>query len=381
MTETRLYAVTIPQGVRVETDAVNQQQQQIQALLRDDAGAVTPTGQDPEERPITLEFPGTLAELRASEIRETGQGLSTPLPFYGVSIPTGTPDDGYYSVSSVDEARPLDPRTNQYQRVRLSLTKQGTPASHFRAVKTRPTAVDNPFSTGSGGRLVAVDDEAAKTRWFNAETGQTAVASSIGFVSGDKGDIELYDVNNAPFDQPELLFELPLRREGLVDPRVFDPKGASARFSQTDALQFQKVFAPAHRFDDRTQILDNTRLRVRVDESATPGISAERFNSGSFSSVGLPQNTGFQVVDWDIREINPVQVSGVADFSDGSQTVVLRWQMQRGLNELLFSGRSSIPSGLANLLGPIASNDNADVFGSPGSSPQDIRRRSEVLTP
>jgi hypothetical protein len=380
MTKTRLYAVTIPRGVRVETDAVNQQQQQIQALLRDDAGSVTPTGQNPEERPLTLEFPGTFAELRASEIRETGQGLSTPLPFYGV--PSETPEDGYYSVSSVDEARPLDPRTNQYQRVRLSLTKQGTPASHFRSVKTQPTSINTPFG-GNPAQPVGVDANAKKTRWFNSETGQTANASAVNTVVGAAGDIEIYDIRNSPFDNPELLFELPLEREGLVDPRVFDPQGASQRFSQTDALQFQKVFAPAHRFGTREQILDNSLLRVQVDESASPGLNAQRFDSGTggFVSVLIPQNTGFEIVDWDIREINPVQVSGVAEFSDGSATEILKWQLQRGRDSLIFSGPSSVPSGLSNLLGAIAADLDKDPFGSPNSSPQGIRRRSEVLTP
>jgi hypothetical protein len=348
--------------------------------LRDDAGAVTPTGQNPEERPITLEFPGTFAELRASEIRETGQGLSTPLPFYGV--PSETPDDGYYSVSSVDEARPLDPRTNQYQRVRVNLTKQGTPSSHFRAVKTRPTSIDTPFG-GVGVQPVAVNEDANKTRWFNPETGQTANASSITTFTGSAGDIEVYDVSNSPFTNPELLFELPLEREGLVDPRVFDPQGASARFSANDALQFQKVFSPAHPFSNREQILDNTRLRLRIDESASPGIEAERFDpaAGSFTGVLISQNTGFEVRDWDIREINPVQVSGVAEFTDGSTTVALSWQLQRGLENVIFSGQASVPTALVNLLDPIASDLDVDPLGSPDSSPQGIRRRSEVLTP
>jgi hypothetical protein len=285
-------------------------------------------------------------------------------------------------VSSVDEARPLDPRTNQYQRVRVSLTKQGTPSSHFRAVKTRPTSIDSPFG-GVQARPVAVDANATKSRWFNVETGQTANASSITTFTGSAGDIEVYDVSNSPFTNPELLFELPLEREGLVDPRVFDPQGASARFSANDALQFQKVFSPAHRFNDRVQILDNTRLRLRIDESATPGIGAERFDpaAGSFTNVSISQNTGFEVIDWDIREINPAQVSGVAEFSDGSTTVLLNWQLQRGLINMIFSGQASVPSGLVNLLDPIAADLDNDTLGSPDSSPQGIRRRSEVLTP
>jgi hypothetical protein len=264
----------------------------------------------------------------------------------------------------------------------VSLTKQGTPASHFRSVKTRPTNITSPF----GGNLVqpvAVDATAEKTRWFNRETGQTANASAVNTVVGAAGDIEIYDVRNSPFDNPELLFELPLEREGLVDPRVFDPQGASARFSANDALQFQKVFSPGHRFNDRVQIIDNTRLRVRIDESASPGLEAERFDpgTGSFSSVFIPQTTGFEVVDWDIREINPAQVSGVVEFTDGSVSEILNWQLQRGLENLILSGPSTIPQGLSNLLAPISADLDVDPFGSPDSSPQGIRRRSEVLTP
>jgi hypothetical protein len=276
----------------------------------------------------------------------------------------------------------LDPRTNQYQRVRVNLTKQGTPSSHFRSVKTRPTSIDSPFG-GVAVQPIGIDANAEKTRWFNPETGQTANASSTATFVGAAGDIEIYDVQDSPFTDPELLFELSLNREGLVDPRVFDPQGATGRFSANRALQFQKVFSPSHRFSDRKQILDNTRLRVRVDESASPGIVAEEFSlgTGAFTFISIPQNTGFEVIDWDIREINPVQVSGVAEFSDGSTTVLLNWQLQRGLQGLIFSGQTSIPSGLNDLLSPIAAEFNDDPLGSPDSSPQGIRRRSEVLTP
>jgi hypothetical protein len=261
------------------------------------------------------------------------------------------------------------------------LTKQGTPESHFRSVKTRPASIDSPFAVDPD-QPVGIDANASKTRWFNPETGGTANASAVNTLAGSKGDVEIYDIRNAPFDNPELLFELPLDREGLVDPRVFDPQGAGNRFSSNNALQFQKVFSPSHRFCDREQIIENTLLRLRIDESGNPGIEAEEFspNAGGFVNISLPQN-GFEVIDWDIREINPVQVSGVAVFQNKFNTRALNWQLQRGVQKVIFSGAANFSSDLKNLLAPITSDIETDPLGSPGSSPQDIRRRSEVLTP
>jgi hypothetical protein len=378
MTDRRLYALTFPEGIQTRAENTLRKAQQRQGVLGSDTGNVESIASEPGERPLTVEYPDEYARLRATELRELASGLSQPLPYYGTTA--STPTDGYYSVSQVNRAGPVDPRSGKFQRVRVTVTKEGTPASHWRQVMTDPVQVDHPFGTTTEAE-VGVPAAASKVRWFNAETGATEAPTVQATRTGEDGDVDILDATASSYDAPDLLYELAFAEEGITDPRVWDDQGNSSRTDANGALQWQKVFAASHRYEGKI-VIDNDLLRVTIDEPADPGISAERYTSGSWSSVSLGASD-WQVFDWDIRSVGTARVGGVAEFQDTTQSPTvyhtLRWRIDRGAEDVLWSSDSAVPSGLQTLLDPIAAPRILDAFGSIQATPTGLRSREEVV--
>jgi hypothetical protein len=376
MTDTRLYALTIPEGSQTRLDATVQQQQALQAVLGSDTGSVESIATDPGERPLTVEYPDEYAAIRAAELRELAQGLSQPVPYYGIG--TSTPEDGYYTVSRVSEAGPVDPRSDAFQRVRATLTREGTRSSHWRAVTADSSQVDHPFGSVLEAP-VGVPAAASKVRWYDSETEAVATPTVQTTRTTADGDVDILDADAAPYDAPEVIYELAYDEEGLVDPRVWDTRGLADRTDGNGALQWQKVFAASHDYTGDV-VLENGLLRLTVDEPADPGIQAERYTSGSWSSVSLGASS-WEVFDWDVRTIGLARVAGVAEFTDGSSFHTLSWRLDRGAEDVLWSTSDSegpVPSDLQTLLDPIAAEHIYDPFGSETSAPQGLRSREEV---
>lgn len=378
MTDRRLYALTIPEGIQTRAESQVPKSQQRQAVLGSDTGNVQAIATEPGERPLTVEYPDEFARIRAAELRELASGVSQPVPFYGISAQT--PSDGYYSVSTLNRAGPVDPRSGKFQRARVTIAKEGTPASHWRRVRTGPTQVDHPFGNSTEAP-VGIPAAASKVRWYNRETGATAEPTVQTTRSGAAADVDILDAGAAPYDAPEVIYELAFGQEGLTDPRVWDDRGTASRTDGNGALQWQKVFAASHQYEGQL-VLENELLRLTIDEPADPGIQADRYTSGSWSAVSLG-TSDWQLFDWDIRTIGTAQVAGVAEFQDTTQSPtafhVLRWQLQRGAADVLWSTDTPVPSGLQTLLSPIAASNIYDPYGDVTSAPQGLRSREEVV--
>jgi hypothetical protein len=376
MTDRNLYALTIPSGIQVRAEQRQQKNQARQGVLGSDTGNVESIANEPGERPLTVEYPGKFARKRAAELREMAAGLSQPLPFYGIS--EQTPEDGYFAVSGLDRGGPVDPRSGKFQRARVSLTREGSPASHFRRIQTAPAQVNHPFGSDTSAP-VGVPATAKKVRWFQPTTKSTAIPTVQTTRTTEGGDVDILDANSAPYDQPELLYELPFIEEGLTDVRVFDTDGNNARVNGDGALQMQKVFSTSHEYAGVPDI-GNNLIRVRPDETKSGGSSllTVRFSNGSYNFQSLPSSS-WSVFDWDIRTIGLATAAGVAEFSDGTNFHTLRWRLHRGAENFLFGTDDPIPSGLQTLLGPISADHTLDPFGGIQATPTGLRSREEVV--
>jgi len=280
MPDMELYALVIPEGARTRAAAQTRQSQAAQALLGQDTGSVESIGSEPGEQTLRVEFADELAEARAQELQELADGLSQPIPFHAVG--ERSREDRYVVVSATDIG-PVDPRSRQYQRASsVRLSTAGTIASHWRRVRTAPTQVDHPFGNDQTAP-VGVPAAATKVRWYDAETGATAVPTVTATRTSRLGDVDIVDALAAPYDRPELIFELDYSEEGKADPRVFDTRGEADIVDGDGALQWAKVFAPSHRATGDL-VLTNGLLRLTVDEAADqasrPNAGTTRISSG-----------------------------------------------------------------------------------------------------
>lgn len=377
MTDRRLYALTIPAGLQTDTSVGARQQQSQQGVLDSDTGALESIAAEPGERPLEVEYPGGLADVRAAELRELAQGLSQPLPYYGIG--TQTPADGYYIVEAPPGRRsgPVDPRDDRFQRVQTQLTKAGTIASHWRAVTTDPVQVDHPFGNTTEAP-VGVPAAATKVRWYDGAdaTEEVTVQSTR---TAEFGDVDILHARNSTFTAPDLIFELDYSEAGNTDPRVWDDRGQADRVDADGALQWQKVFAADHRFDGDA-VLSSGLLRLFVDEPNN-SITAEEYSSGSWSSLSL-SSSDWELFDLDIRTIGLAQAAGIMEFRDPTQSPTafhtLDWHLQRGAEDVLFATTDPVPSGLETLLDPIAADHIYDPYGDVRAAPQGLIKRTEV---
>lgn len=374
-----LYAVVLPRGSRVNAGASTSQQQALQALLGSDVGSVESLASEPGEQTFTVEYPDEYAAIRAAELKELSVGLGQPLPYHAVG--TTSIDDRYVTVSRSDVG-PIDPRSQQFQRVRdLTLSEAGTIASHWREVATHPVDVLNPF--GSDGQApVGVPAMAAKVRWFDAVTGQTAEPTVQATRTGRLGDVDILDATAAPFDAPNVIFELDYANEGETDPRLWDARGEASMTDGNSALLWQKVFATSHRFEGDA-VLENGLIRLTFDEPNN-SLTAERWDDGtsSWSSVSLGASD-WELYDVDVRNVGLAQVGARVEFRDPTASPTayhtLSLQLTRGGADAFWTDDAdSTPSGLVTKLDPIAETHTYDPYGSIAGSPQALRAREEV---
>jgi len=372
----RLYVLTLPRGIQTRANATVQQAEAQSSILGGDTGAVDSLGAEPTERPLTLEYPDTLATIRAAEVRELAAGFEQPVPFHGK--PATTRDDGYYTVSEGSPS-PLDPRTQDIQQVRVRLSREGSLAESYREVRTEPAQADHPFGSTTEAP-VGVPAQARKVRWFDAATGDREVPTVQTTRTAELGDVDIYDARASSFTAPEILFELEYSDEGPVDVRVWDDRGNADRTNTDGALQWQKVFAPSHRFDG-VPIVSSGKLRIALDES-TNTLSAETYSSGSWSATALGGGD-WELFQFDIRQISPTQAGGKIEFRDTTQSPTafhtLTVQLARGAEAVLFSAGDPIPSGLETRLSPIAADHIYDPYGSLRATPQGLIAKAEVL--
>jgi len=358
MPDTRLYVLTVPAASQVDAADAVRSRQALQGILGNDVGNVDSIATEPGERPLTVEFPDPLAQIRGAELRELGQGLDQPLPVYRVD--ERAPSDGYYTVSR-SRAAAVDPRSTDFQRVTLDLSLAGTPASHYRRIATRPTPVDHPFGT-TAEALIGLPTTATKARWLNPETGVTEGAAPQVTASARLINVDVFDATDASFEAPSLLYELPFGDEGLVDPRVFDPRGSVA---PTDSpigadgqLVWQKVFAASHPFVSDV-VVENGLIRLVFDESGN-SITAANWDplSSDWNTVSLG-SSDWELFDLDLRDVGTQAIRARVEFRDPTQSPTayhaVRMVLTAGMpTPLWYDADGTIPAGLVTLLDPVA---------------------------
>lgn len=341
--------------------------QRVQRLTGGEAAqpAVDATGREPGDLRLSGTFADTFAAVSAAELR----GLASSDGF--AALPLFLDDDtleerGYYQAEQAGGGRPV-PQTLAAARYDLRLTREGTPASHKRALETTPQTVSHPFGTDEMG-YVAVPATAERVEWVAPDGSARTPATPTDTVSTPGGDLDRYSLAQAPYSitgdtGPTLVYDLALDAEGDADCLVADTRGEP----KTDAegrLQWRRGYATD--FDASGELLASTRrLRLRVDRTTSPPtLSAERYSGGSWSSVALGAS------DWRLRDatlsggvvghVGPSRVALQLEFTDttSSSVATVRATLNRGWDDVQFDEvTGTLQSGLADRLQPIASTD------------------------
>lgn len=367
MTDRRLYTATLTAGMFAAQSGVASTTQALSKLTSlSGNGDVTNTGGSPDELPLQGQIKGPLADIASAELREL---LSAPdfdaLPLYAVD--DTSPDDGYYTVESgtSGRVRPQAPGADEFQ---AQLVRKGTLASHRRVIATAPAQVVHQWGTATDAP-VGVPATASKVLWLDADGTQQSSASPSSTVSAEYGDVDIYRADTAPYQDPKLVYQLPLADEGNVDAALFDTWGNSR--TEGGAFAYQQVFRPDHRRQDVLE-LNNGLLRLTIDESTNPiTFSVEEYASGAWSSLSLG-TSNWRLADIDIRDISPLAIRARTRWTDtgGSDTHTLDLALHRGWDSVQFfeptDSTGSIiqsqqaPQGLVDRLDPIASQTLTD---------------------
>ncbi|MFW6435293.1 MAG: hypothetical protein ACOCY1_02830, partial [Halovenus sp.] len=296
MSDKRIYTLTIPGGSRIESSSTVGQRQSLQALLDSDLGDVQTTGTNPTERPVTIEIPDDYAALRAQELAELAAGIDDPVVYTDLDGVNG--DDGFVTVSEASPS-PIDPRSDNFQRVNLNFEAVGTRRTHYRSVKTTIGDLDTGGGWGNTQEAhIAVPSDAEKVRWVDLETRERDEPSVVETRDCEFSEVDILDASNAPQSDPTLIYDLPYSEEGYADVRVWDTRGhGTAVDDRTDsdgALQQEKVFVSSHDYDGYP-VVESGRLRLVPDESDND-LQAERWDGDdeSYETVDLGDS------DWEL---------------------------------------------------------------------------------
>ena len=384
MTDYRYYTVSVPEQA-VTTDRHDQQRNVPDSgSVSGGQTSVIPLGLSAGERRLRVQYRGHNDDLMGEMIRSLAQssGIES-VPVYGVD-PSGnhvrTPKDGYYALRNVQQEIP-DPQNGNFPTATLAAKKIGTTRSHWRYLTFKDTTLDNRYGSSTTSKLVGVPANATKVRWYDRETDlQAATVAST--VTTEFGDVDMYDYTAAGTSYDSMVYTVPYDEEGKTDISVWDTRGNA---SKTDTvagetvLDWTKVFHTSHEFDGAV-VASNGKVRLTMDDSANTQ-SAETYSGGSWSDAGLPSNS-WQIYDVDLYSIDESAVKGQTIWEDSSNgdTYTLNFILARGDTGIRFyvpdnlSGTAgSLPTGLDNLLNPIADTNVIDM-----NVQQDVKSRDEV---
>ena len=373
-----------------------------QGVVTNGPAAVESLSLDPNEIAIAGEFRGReddLDTIMAAEVEDLFDADDIEaVAYHDVADPDAA--DGYYTLSNVSTSAP-DPRLTDSTKFDGRATRVGTRSDYHRAVQTASTTVGSPF--GSGTPHVAVPLTGRMTQWVDRVSGESIWATPATTVTTEFGGVELFDPTSSPYDQSELVYDVPYQDDGAVDVRVWDdynrPLEATAgtgsktlggntfggnTFGGTTTEQetvvgnrWRQVFRTNHQFVGRG-VLETGRLQLVCDETGNR-LSAGRWNPDTdrYERVSLP-NSEWRLFDLDIRAIGAARIEAQLAFTrldqDGIETVQV--SLQRGLDGALIwrrDGLDPLPSGLQVRLEPIALD--ADVDLSPTKT---LRATTEV---
>jgi hypothetical protein len=360
-TDLKVYALALPAATQSAPSSAIEQNVETYGTLDDGGGGggAEDISSNPDQRTFEGVYGGQYAVKMATELTELAQGPSLGgLPLHGRG--QQTPFDGYYVVQSAD-VDPEDPRTDNLWTYSLTLRRKGTRAGYRVAAKTDPKTRPHPWGNGTT-ETIAIPAMATAVTWLAREKDQQQAAGSpTATVSAELGDLDQYDVANAPYDRPYLVYRIGYDEESPVDCRVWDKRGLSDRTDNDGDLQWAKVFATTHD-PQGALVLSNGRLRVTLDESATT-LSAERYTSGSWSDVPLTA-ADWQLFDVDLRRPGAAQVRARLVFEDSTDGSLFELEavLHRGWDDLLLFSPADlqVPSGLVTRLDPIAASTVID---------------------
>ena len=345
-----LYTVPLDDGQVVSLDETVAAAVETSGLLQQSGVATERISTDTVDAVVSGQFRvGELfSEKLADELSSLTESQYGAVPLFSPQTSGIDRKDGYYSVKSSDvsQAAARRPDVIEYD-VALSFT--GTTETHWRAIKTRPESIQTGLATDGPGQI-AIPATAQKVRWFDTAQGRVA-ASADKTVVTEFGGVSLFSPNDAPFDDPTLLYEVPFSDEAPIDVRVFDTRGINRFFeaerpasggdyntgdyntgdyggAPTEQVnQWTHVFHGSFEFEG-LPLITNGRFGLRFDEDA--GTIDRQTVDNKFISVNLDD---FELVDVDLETITPVDVQCFVEFedtTDGSTEAVIL-SVQRGL--------------------------------------------------
>lgn len=407
MPDLQLYTLVVPQDSQADLTARLEQQLESNGVIGQDGSVVSRISSEPDDETIRGLYRGRFAKKMAGELFELSQSSGfDPIPLAGIG--ETSKKDGYYSFESADVDQ-VQPQTASVQEFTLQLAKEGTRSSHWRAVRTNPHQIDHEFGTGLEG-LIGVPSTARKARWMHPTTKETALATPIETRDAELGDVDVYDLTEAPWydpvpfdeDPPTLIYDVDYLAEERLDCRVYDTLGHGTKLDAGRNLQWQKVFSTQHSTDDEL-VLDNGLIRLRLDDHAQT-LEAQRWDpdgvtetedtgtygedlyndglyagsAGAWVDVGLEQPEDVELFDVDIREIGMAGDRVRLTFVVDGELFAMDARLQRGFEDVLFSRPENqsgpTPQSLEDWLAPIASETIVDPQPSKG-----LVRRSQVI--
>lgn len=382
MTDLNIYVHNIPSDDLTSDTTAQSPSVNIAGLLNQDGTVAERISTPPGDFRVRAQHRGRFADLMAAEVEELARSAGySPVPIF---VPTGqSVVDGFYVVTN-SNIGPADPRERRVQDIDLSVSMSGTRANRYRAVRSdgRLRQVTHPFGSANTAEL-GVPATATDVYWVNPETGAATDANRITTRTGERGSVSIYDATNAPVSDPVLVYDAPYDASD-GDIYAWDTRGLANRDTAAGIIQWQRVFDSTHDFSGDARVLSNGLLRLTLDPQASPGISAERYDTaaGAWTAVSLGSSS-WSLVDIDIghrnsHQLSPARVDALTRWTDGSTTYSLDLTLHRGQDVAQFDRSrsqpsSGVPSGLQTLLSPIASTSIRDP-----QQTQALRPRSEV---
>ena len=308
----------------------------------------------------------------ARELDELSDSAFTNLPLFATSDGEEVSRPGYYAIEEA-VVEPLHPNGHDVWTYDLSLTLEGTPATHHQTVETSKTSVTNDFGSDQQTHI-AIPAAATLVEWWDGDAA-TESPTPIETRTSAFGDLDVFDVDAAPYFSPTLVYRPPgFEAERDLHVRLWDTYDRSSKTDSDGIVQWVRAFATDHELRG-SWVLENGLLRLTLSDSS---ISAERWDSST--SAWTDQSLGtssWSPVDVDVRSIAPARVQARVLFSDGSSRYPLDMILARGATDALWvrkpNATSATPPGLITLLDPIAST----TIYSAGEE-QTLAKRKEV---
>lgn len=297
----------------------------------------------------------------ARELDELSDSAFTNLPLFATGD-SEVPRPGYYAI---DEAtvEPLHPNGHDVWTFDLSLTLEGTPATHLQAVET--TTTSDRLYHGFGNdqtRYVAIPAAADLVEWWDGNA-TTESPSPVETRSSAFGDVEVFDADTASFADPTLIYRTPgFAAERDLHCRLWDTYGRGSKTDSDGIVQWVRAFATDHELRGKW-VVSNGILRLTLTDTS---ISAERWDAANstWSAVSLGTSS-WAPIDVDIRTVAPVRIEARIRFSDGSSRYPMDMVLSRGDENALWArtpnAQSDTPPGLIDLLDPVASTTIYDT--------------------